>query len=407
MSARGGRLSVRDGLRVASVGLRMRPLRAALSALGIAIGTAAIVAILGLSASSQAGLLAEIDRLGTNMLTVEAGQRLTGGEASLPLEAPGRITHLTDVRLSAHTGLLKEAKVYRSPLIPQAASGGLQVRAAGLNVPSVLTTGVARGRWLTAATARMPVVVLGAAAAQRLGVDRVLADARIWLGGRWFTVAGILEPAPLAPDIDSSALLGYPAAQRYLGYAGVARGEQRAGPPSTIYVRTATGREAAVQSLLARTANPDAPNEVNVSQPSDALTARAAAAGAFDSLFLGLGVVALVVGAVGVANIMVISVLERRSEIGLRRALGATKGQIRAQFLGESVLLAAIGGVVGVLAGAAATAFYAGAQGWAIVIPAEAWTGGVAAAMLIGAFAGLAPAVRASRMAPTAALRTA
>ena len=154
----GVRLSPRDGLRVASVGLRTRPLRAALSALGIAIGTAAIVAILGLSASSQAGLLAEIDRLGTNLLTAEAGQRLTGGEAKLPLEAPARITHLDDVDQVAHTGLMKDEHVYRSSMIPVANSGGLQVQAASLNLPSVLGTGVARGDWLNEGTAREPVV---------------------------------------------------------------------------------------------------------------------------------------------------------------------------------------------------------------------------------------------------------
>jgi putative ABC transport system permease protein len=406
MSAKRGRLRLKDGLRVTSGGLRARPLRAALSALGIAIGTAAIVAVLGLSSSSQAGLLAEIDRLGTNMLTVEAGQSFTGGDAKLPLEAPARISHLDDVERLAHTGLMKEEKVYRNPMIPVGNSGGLQVRATSLNLPSVLNTGVARGNWLNEGTARVPVAVLGSAAAQRLGIDRVHPDQRIWLGDQWFNVAGILQPSPLEPDIDSSALIGYPAAQKYLGYVSMVGGEEKAGPPSSIYVRAATGHEAAVQALLAQTANPEAPNEVNVSQPSDVLTARAAAAGAFDSLFLGLGVVALIVGAVGVANIMIISVLERRSEIGLRRALGATKGQIRTQFLGESILLAVIGGVVGVLAGAAATAVYASSKSWAVVIPVEAWSGGIASAILIGAFAGLMPAVRASRMPPTVALRT-
>jgi putative ABC transport system permease protein len=406
VSVRAGRLSARDGLRVASVGLRARPLRAALSALGIAIGTAAIVAVLGLSSSSQAGLLAEIDRLGTNLLTVEPGQRLTGGTAKLPAEAPGRITLLGDAQRVAHTGLMKDERVYRSPLIPAANSSGLQVRAAGLDLLSVLGTGVARGAWLNAGTAREPVAVLGSLAARRLGIDRVHPDQRIWLGHRWFNVAGILEPSPLAPDVDTSALVGYPAAQRHLGYVRIARGKRRPGPPSTIYVRAATGHEAAVQALLAPTANPEAPGEVDVSQPSDVLTARAAAAGAFDSLFLGLGVVALIVGAVGVANIMIISVLERRSEIGLRRALGATKRQIRTQFLAESILLAVIGGVVGVLAGVAATAVYAGSKRWAIVIPAEAWSGGIASAILIGALAGLVPAVRASRLPPTVALRT-
>jgi putative ABC transport system permease protein len=387
-----------DSLRVASVGLRARPLRAALSALGIAIGTAAIVAILGLSASSQAGLLAEIDRLGTNLLTVEAGQSLTGAATTLPVEAPGRITLLDDVRRVAHTGLLKDERVYRSALIPAANSGGLQVRATSLDLLSVLNTGVARGSWLNAGTAREPVVVLGAVAARRLGIDRVHTGQRIWLGGRWFDVAGILEPSPLATDVDVSALVGYPAARQYLGYVS--------GAPSTIYVRAATGHEAAVQALLAPTANPEAPDEVAVSQPSDVLTARAAAAGAFDSLFLGLGIVALIVGAVGVANIMIISVLERRSEIGLRRALGATKAQIRTQFLAESILLAVLGGVVGVLAGVVATAVYADTKHWAVVIPVEAWSGGIASAILIGAFAGLLPAVRASRMPPTVALRT-
>jgi putative ABC transport system permease protein len=249
--------------------------------------------------------------------------------------------------------------------------------------------------------------VLGSAAARQLGIDRVYPDQRIWLGGQWFNVAGILRSSPLAPDVENSALVGYPAAQRYLGYVSMVGGAQTAGPPSSIYVRAATGHEAAVQSLLAQTANPEAPNEVDVSQPSDVLTARAAAAGAFDSLFLGLGVVALIVGAVGVANIMVISVLERRSEIGLRRALGATKGQIRTQFLGESILLAVIGGAVGVLAGITATAMYASSKGWAVVIPVEAWAGGIASALLIGALAGLLPAVRASRLPPTVALRTA
>ncbi len=406
MTSHAGRLGLTDGLRVASVGLRSRRLRAALSALGIAIGTAAIVAVLGLSSSSQAGLLAEIDRLGTNLLTVEAGQTLTGGESRLPGEAPARITHLDNVRQVAHTGLVKAEKVYRNPMIPVGNTGGLQVRATSLNLPSVLGTGVAHGVWLNAGTARLPVAVLGSSAARRLGIDRVPADQRIWLGHQWFHVAGILKPAPLASEIDNSALIGYPAARDFLGYRSMVGEDEKAGPPSTIYVRTATGHEAAVQALLARTANPQAPNEVNLSQPSDVLTARAAAAGVFDSLFLGLGVVALLVGAVGVANIMLISVLERRSEIGLRRALGATKGQIRTQFLAESMLLSVIGGVVGVLAGTAATAVYAVTRNWAVVIPVQAWTGGIASAVLIGAIAGLVPAVRASRMPPTVALRS-
>ena len=270
---------------------------------------------------------------------------------------------------------------------------------------SIATT-VAHGSYLNGATATQPVAVLGAAAAQRLGIDRVYPGERIWLAGMWFYVGGILNPAVLAPEIDTSVLVGYPAAQRYLNYNTITNGKQTTGPPSTIYVRAHTSQVDAVQSVLGATANPENPNEVDVSQPSSALTARADAKGAFNGLFLGLGAVALLVGAVGVANIMIISVLERRSEIGLRRALGATRGQIRTQFLSEAILLALLGGAAGVAAGALATIVYATTKGWAVVIPTEAWAGGIAAAIAIGAIAGLLPAIRAARLSPTEALRT-
>ena len=390
------RLRFSDLARVASVGLRTRRVRAALSALGIAIGVAAIVAVLGLSSSSQAGLLAEIDRLGTNLLTVTNGKTLLGQTAELPLAAPGMIQRIAPVTQAQETGSTS-ASVYRSPRIPKINTNGLTVQAASLALPATIGTTVAAGRYLNAATAQEPVVVLGAAAAQRLGIDRIFSGERIWLGGMWFYVAGILAPALLAPEIDQSVLVGFPAAKRYLGFDG---------HPTTIYVRTVTSQTAAVQSVLAATANPEAPNEVNVSQPSAALTARAAAQSALNSLFLGLGAVSLLVGAVGVGNIMLIGVLERRSEIGLRRALGATKRQIRAQFLSEAILLALIGGAVGVVSGATATAIYATTKHWTIVVPTTAWGGGLAAAILIGALAGLLPAIRAARMSPTEALRS-
>ncbi|GLY88011.1 ABC transporter permease [Actinoallomurus iriomotensis] len=395
-----------DQLRVAGIGIRARRLRAALSALGIAIGTAAIVAVLGLSASSQAGLLAQIDRLGTNLLTANTGQSFTGGAAQLPVAAPQRISHLPDVEHVAHAGAIENTNVYRSPLIPVVETNALKVRAASLNLPEVIGTSVAQGRWLNPATERQPVTVLGALAAQRLGIDRVYPGQRIWLKNQWFYVAGILKPATLSTDIDTSALIGYPAAEHYLSYATVDKGKAVAGPPTTVYVRARTDKVESVQGVLAQTANPESPSDVDVSQPSDALTARAAAKGAFNSLFLGLGLVALIVGAVGVANIMIISVLERRSEIGLRRALGATRGQIRTQFLSEAVMLALLGGVAGVAAGALTTAIYASTKGWAVVIPVQAWVGGIGAAIVIGAIAGLLPALRAARLSPTEALRT-
>jgi len=391
------RLRLADLGRVASVGLRTRKLRAGLSALGIAIGVAAIVAVLGLSSSSQAGLLAEIDRLGTNLLTVANGQTITGDTAELPKAAPGMISRIGPVTTVESVGSLSKIHAYRSPYIPAINTNAISVQAASLGLPRAVSTSVAQGRYLNAATAREPVAVLGAVAAQRLSIDRIYPGERIWVGGQWFYLAGILNPATLAPEIDTAVLVGFPAAQKYLGFDG---------HPSTVYIRAATDQIEAVQSVLAATANPENPSEVTVSRPSDVLVARAKAKSALNGLFLGLGAVSLLVGAVGVANIMVISVLERRSEIGLRRALGAAKGHIRIQFLSEAMLLAALGGAIGVAAGAAATALYASTKHWAIVIPTIAWAGGLAAALLIGAIAGLLPALRAARMSPTQALWT-
>jgi putative ABC transport system permease protein len=385
-----------DLARVASVGLRTRRMRAALSALGIAIGVAAIVAVLGLSSSSQAGLLSEIERLGTNLLTVTNGQSFAGKTAELPLIAPAMIARIDPVETVAETGNVK-GNVYRSPLIPTVETNALSIQAASLGLLHTLGIDIVQGRYLNAATAQEPAAVLGSAAAGRLGIDHLYPGERIWAGDQWLYLIGILGPSVLAPEIESSVLVGFKAAERYMQFNG---------HPNTVYLRAQNSQVAAVQSVLAATANPEAPNEVNVSQPSATLTARADAQGAFNGLFLGLGAVALLVGAVGVANIMVISVLERRSEIGLRRALGATRGQIRTQFLCEAILLALGGGAVGVATGTLATAIYASTKGWAIVIPTLAWAGGLGAALLIGAVAGLLPALRAARLSPTEALRT-
>jgi putative ABC transport system permease protein len=390
------RLHLADLTRLSVIGLRTRKLRAGLSALGIAIGVAAIVSVLGLSSSSQAGLLAEIDRLGTNLLTVANGQDLFGGTAELPVDAPAMISRIGPVTGVQYTAAIT-ALAYRSPHVPAVNSNGLSVQASSLGLPAIVGTSLATGTYLNAATATEPVAVLGAVAAQRLGIGHVYRGERIWVGGQWFYVTGILRPAELAPEIDNSVLVGFGAATKYLGFDG---------HPSTIYLRAATDQVDAVASVLAPTANPENASQVTVSQPSDILVARAKAKSALNGLFLGLGAVSLLVGAVGVANIMIIAVLERRSEIGLRRALGATRGHIRVQFLSEAMLLAVLGGAAGVAIGVLATAIYATTKHWAIVIPAVAWAGGLTAALAIGAVAGLLPALRAARLSPTEALWT-
>jgi len=394
---RRGHVGVVDLARIGAGGLRARRVRTGLTALGIAIGIAAMMAVLGISESSRADLLATLDRLGTNLLTVNAGQTLFGESSALPEEAPGMIGRIAPVEGVSGVESIPVA-VRRTDLIPKAETGGISVIAADGSLLGTLEGTVADGRNLDAATARYPTVVLGATAARRLGITDVGIGAVVNIGGQWFAVIGILEPLPLTPEIDRSAIIGLPIAQELFDATG---------SPTTIYVRASDAAIEDVRAVLPATANPANPEEVQVSRPSEAIAARAAAATTFTALFLGLGAVALLVGGLGIANVMLMAVLERRSEIGLRRALGATRGHIVGQFLTESLVLAGSGGIVGVVLGSMVTVLYAGSQGWLVALPWVGIAGGVGLAVAIGAIAGLYPAVRAARTAPTDALRTA
>jgi putative ABC transport system permease protein len=392
------RMRIADLLPVATAGLRTRPGRAWMSMLGVAIGIAAIVAVLGITRSSQADVLARIDRLGTNLLTVVNGRTVGGDEAELPASASAAIARTEGVLSTAPTAELPGVAVYRTDRIPAYGTAGLSIRATDVSLLSTLDLLLEHGTFLNEPTARYPAVVLGFEAARALGIADVSSDLRVWLGQRWYAVVGILGPVELAPEIDRSALIGFAVASSDFGFDG---------HPSRIYVRAQTARTAEVATMLARATNPQFPGQVKVSRPSDTLFARLAVADATTSLFLGLGAVALLVGGIGIANVMVIAILERRTEVGLRRALGAGRRHIGVQFLVESAVLGAAGGALGVLLGAAVTLAVAQLRGWQVIIPGEAVGVGLLAAVTIGSVAGLYPAVRAARLAPTEALRAA
>jgi putative ABC transport system permease protein len=385
-----------DLLRSGALGLHSRRARTLLSALGICIGIAAMVGVLGVSDSSRARLLTQLGQLG-NLLTVGPGKSL-GADAELPTTATTMIRRVRPVTGAAATGVLADVHVYRNAHIPSFRTGAISVEAADIDLPGIVGARVVAGQFLNNATARFPCVVLGSTAARLLGIETLQPLPQVWLGGRTFTVIGILGSAPISPELDAAALIGFPAAESMFGFDGHA---------GLIYVRSVPDQVGAVRSVLAATANPPEPSAVRVSRPSDVLAARAAATSAYTALFLGLGAISLIVGAVGIANVMVISVLERRTEIGLRRALGATRKHVALQFVTESVLLSAAGGVMGCIAGAATTAGYALSQRWTIVIPPVALLAGMGAAVVVGTIGGLYPATRAARLTPTDALRVA
>ena len=390
------RLSGRDLLRVASLGLRSRRVRAALSALGISIGIAAIVGVLGISQSSKTGLLNELGQLG-NILTVQPQSTGFGQQAELPVTAAGMVSRIGPVTSVSEIGAIANVYVYRSPLVPASDTSGISVTAADGTLPATLGTSLAHGTFINAATARYPAVVLGAEAASLLGIGNLARPTQVWIGGHWFTVVGILNPVELLPQLDSDAFIGFTVAGQYFGFDG---------HPTGVYLRSVPSQVTAVAAVLPATADPANPSVVAVSYPADVLEAALVTKGAYNGLFLGLGAVALLVGGVGIANVMVISVLERRSEIGLRRALGATRRHVAEQFLAEALLLSALGGLAGTVIGAVATVIYALSQHWSVQIPAAALYGGLGAALLIGAIAGLYPSMRAARLSPTEALRT-
>jgi putative ABC transport system permease protein len=319
-----------------------------------------------------------------------------GNTTNLPTTATPMIGAMRDVEGDAPIYQLSNANVYRTSYVPSEETGGIGVEATSDNMPGVVSTSMASGHFLGAVANRYPEVVLGSQAASTLQIPEANGNILVDIGNRLFAVVGILKPVALDSSLNPEAFISLPVAERLFALKPAA---------TEIYVLSDQNTVGSVSNLLPATADPEDPSGVSVSRPSNVLQARAAAQGQFTTLLLGLGAVALLVGAIGIANIMFISVLERRGEIGLRRALGATRRHISTQFLAESALLATIGGAAGLLLGAGATEIYAASRGEPFVIPLYAIIASPAAGLVIGALAGVYPAMKAARLSPTEALR--
>ncbi|WP_055587622.1 ABC transporter permease [Peterkaempfera griseoplana] len=390
------RLSPGDILRLGLIGVRVRKLRAALSALGISIGIATMIVVTGIPASSKQALLTQLTALGTNMLQAQA-QPNQNPPVLLPPSADAmaaRIGPVTDTGAVANTHRTVQRNDHSDP----SDSVGISVLAVRDGLLSAVNGSVHTGRFLTPATDRFPTVVLGHQAASWLGFRQLVPGQpapQVYIDNRWFTVIGILNPMPLTPDLEQSVMVGWSAATTYLHFDG---------HPTVVYLKASENALEDVRAVLPATLYPQLPGLIQVSRPSDALAAKRATEQTFSGLFIGLAGVALLVGGIGVANTMIISVLERRREIGLRRALGANRGQIRGQFLTEAVVLSTLGGVAGAVIGSLGVLGYATFQGWPPVIPPASVAEGIGGALLVGVVAGVYPSIRAARLTPTEAL---
>ena len=389
------RLKIKDLFFVALYGVRARRGRAALTSIGIGIGIAAIVAVTGISASGRADLLATLESLGTNLIKASPQAGFFGTQEKLPDGVVGmveRIGPVEEVTSTTQTDLI----VRRSDFISEFEGGGISTIVTSPELLQVVGGNLIEGRFIQDGLSNIPVTVLGSVTASRLGINTLDTPTKILIGNEWFGVVGIIDELKIHPDLDRSVFIGYGVAKTLFDIDK---------EPTTIYVRANPTYIEDVVEVIAPSMNPENPDQVQVSRPSDALEAQEAADAAFTNLLLGLGSVALLVGGVAIANVMVMSVLERRMEIGVRRSIGATRKEIRYQFLLESIVLSGIGGLVGVVLGTGVTLGYTNYTDIVFSIPVSQVLGEILLALLIGAISGVYPAIKASKIQPAEAVR--
>ena len=397
----GSRLRARDAISLGTLGLRTRKGRTAMAAIGIAIGVASLIALVGIINSGEADAQRDLLEQGIDVLELTPGTSFADEPVLLPGAAAAIDTHMRDVVKVVASIRRVPATLRKTDFIPEVETGGIRlfaVNADDLDLLVPLRGGVAHGRFHDAATVQVPTVVLGSDTAGVLGFDELYANPTVHISGHEFAVIGVLDPFTISQGLtlNRAAIIGFPVAEKLYDADD---------NPERIWVQTNLDVIEQVRGLLPRQANPEAPGEVSVSSLD--LDAREIISENFESLLSLLVVVIIVVGAIGVGNIMLISVLERRGEIGVRRALGAKKSHIAVQFLIESVLLTVLGGLIGIVFGLAVVAMVTRVLDWPLTIEFLFIVIGLAVTVGVGLVAGLYPSWRASRMDPAEAVRPA
>lgn len=389
---------LRDLLGVAWAGLAARRTRTLLIMLGPIVGVAAMVGAVGLTESAKGDLKATLSKLGTNLIVAKAGGTFGQQDPVFPEDAVDRARAVPTVTSAAATSEL-------SGVIALPSEGSAEhfeafpvpVQAADLALPSVLQVPVRSGRWLneTDVSAGTRAVVLGAGLAREYGV--VPGEIRtIRLDDIDYGVVGVLGPVALDPSLDNAVFLTQWAAEHDFGTEG---------KPSRLYIRSEEGRTEETAAAIPTAISLGGPDEVSTEVPTDVLAASARADETLQQTALFAGLLALAVGGLGIANVMSISVIQRASEIGIRRAVGHTRSRIASQFLLEALFVGLLGGLAGAVVGVAVVHGISALAGWVVVVSygrIPIWMG---LALAVSLAAGSAPSVKAARLEPLETLR--